>query len=549
MKYNILLFMLLFLSCSSKEETKPNLAPIVKLESKLISTSPFTFEFVADALDQEFDPLTYNWDFGNGITKTGSDRETVTFEEGQDYTVSVSVTDGNSNPVAVQVSINTNFELITVNPSTTFQKIEGFGGFGGQTEYWRAGPFNSDRFIKDLVEDLGLTIIRDDVPTNFEIENDNDDPYDTDLSQFNIDKEIDGHHKPFAARIPHLKALREAGVEKFIASVWSPAPWMKWNNDIDNGTESNSAPPFSKTPDETANQLKEENYEEFAESMVAYCRIFKREIGIDLYALSVQNEPRFSQFYQSCIYDGEALNELLKVVGRRLKNEGLSTKLFAPEDVGYFDGVKSMTLPILNDPETREYVDIIATHGYAFDGITAGSVDATTWETMYGWGAEYGKQHWMTETSGYENSLEGSNKLAIAMYTALKYGQVSAWVFWTLSTESLDAYSLMNSVGEKSKRYYVSKQFYKYIRPGALRVEASSTDDILTLAFENEGASTVVMINISETGKAVKLSGGADDYRLIRTGSESNAEELSPISKQEIFVVPAKGVVTLYSGN
>lgn len=549
LKTYILLIVLLVFGCSSKEERKPNLAPIVKLEAELISTNPFTFEFTADALDQEFDPLSYTWDFGNGLTKTGAATEIVTFEAGNTYTVSLSVTDGNSSPVSTTVNINTNFALVTVDPSTKFQKIEGFGGFGGQTEYWRTGPFTSDRFVTDLVEDLGISIIRDDVPTNFEIVNDNDDPNDTDLSKYNVSEQTAGHHQPFAARVPHLKALKEAGVDKFIVSVWSPAPWMKWNNSIDNGTENNSAPAYTRTPDETTNQLKEENYEEFAESMVAYCKIFKREIGIDLYALSVQNEPRFSQFYQSCVYDGEALKDLIITVGKRFRKEGLTTKLFAPEDVGYFDGVKSMTLPILNDEEARDHVDIIATHGYAFDGITAGSVDATTWETMYGWGAAYGKPHWMTETSGYENSLNGANDLAKAMYTALKYGQVSAWVFWTLSSENLDAYSLMNAAGEKSKRYYVSKQFYKYIRPNAQRVASSSTDDVLTLAFENEGVSTVVLINISDDSKAVQVSGGKDNYRVIRTGTKSNAEEIGGISKDEIFIVPAKGVITLYSGS
>ena len=209
---------------------------------------------------------------------------------------------------------------------------------------------------------------------------------------------------------------------------------------------------------------------------MAYCRIFKREIGVDLYGLSVQNEPRFSQSYQSCVYDGESLRDLIKAVGSRFKREGITTKLFLPEDVGWLDGVKSMTLPTLNDPEARQYVGMVATHGYALDGIAPASTDAATWQTMAGWGQPYNLPLWMTETSGYKNTHEGAMSLAKAMYTALRFGNASAWVFWSLSSGNLDEYSLMSSKGDKSKRYYVSKQFYRYVRPGAIRTDATTVD-------------------------------------------------------------------------
>ena len=103
-----------------------------------------------------------------------------------------------------------------------------------------------------------------------------------------------------------------------------------------------------------------------------------------------------------------------------------------------------MISPTLADPVSRQYADIIAVHGYDLDGVTAASTSAQTWQTMYGWGAQYNKPFWMTETSGYENTLDGAMKLAKAMYTAIKFGNVSAWLHWSLSTTTLDSYSLMN---------------------------------------------------------------------------------------------------------
>lgn len=150
----------------------------------------------------------------------------------------------------------------------------------------------------------------------------------TDLSRYNLSNPVTGHHAPFAGQVPHLKAMRPAGVETFIATAWSRAPWMKWNNRTDNGTQQNDVPIYNKTPYATSNQLKLENYAECAELCVAYCRMFKREVGMDLYGLEIRNEPRFSQSCQSCVYDGEALQELIKVVGQRFKKEGLITELF-----------------------------------------------------------------------------------------------------------------------------------------------------------------------------------------------------------------------------
>ena len=437
---------------------------------------------------------------------------------------------------------------VTLDVAKTYQAITGFGGFGAQDVYWSNGPFTTDQFVRDMVDDLGCTIIRDELPTSFEIDNDNADPNVTDLTKFNLTRRVVGHHVPFGDRVPHLKALRAAGVQTFITSVWSPAPWMKWNNRIDNGTSANSSPAYSRNPTLASNQLKTENYEEFAELCVAYCRIFKREIGVDLYGLSVQNEPRFSQSYQSCVYDGEALRNVVLVVGRRFKKEGITTKLFLPEDVGWLDGVKNMTLPTLNDPEARSYVGIVATHGYALDGVKPASTDAVTWQTMAGWGQPHNMPLWMTETSGYKNNHEGAMSLAKAMYTALRFGNVSAWVFWSLSTGNLDEYSLMDSRGFKSKRYWVSKQFYRYVRPGAVRVETSSTDDdLLPLAFTKDELPVLVISNVGTANKAIRVKGDgvSTQYKVFRTSSSENCEEQVIVKKGDPVTIPAQGVVTL----
>lgn len=532
-----------------------NHPPIATLAATIKSVNPFTVDFKVTASDQDNDPLTYAWDFGEGTTKNGNAVETFTYLENKTFTIKVAVTDGKSSVVNLSTSINTTITDVTINASQKFQTMEGFGGFGAKDVYWSNGPFTSTEFVDDLINDLGLTILRENIPTNFEVVNDNSDPYLTDLTRFNINSNTTGHDGKLADHLQFLKDLKAAGLQKLIVSIWSAAPWMKYNNQVSNGTDQNSAPPYTNSPDANTNQLKTDQYQEFAEMCVAYITIIKQETGFDVYALSLQNEPRFSQFYASCVYDGAALGDIIKVVGKRLDDEGLNTRIFMPEDVGWFDGINALIQPILSDAVAMSYVDIVATHGYAFDGITAASTDAQTWQAMYNWGAPLGKPLWMTETSGFENDMNGAISLGKAMYTAITYGNISAWVFWSLSTGTLDAYCLMSSSGAKSKRYYASKNLYRYVRPGAYRISATAPDhsSIYPLAFKHdtENSQTIVLINDTTITRAVKISGSGLPTQFIMyvTSAADDCKDYGTVNTADGILLPSKSVVTLYKKN
>lgn len=551
---------LLFSTCSKRSEPNPpavvNQSPVASIVAELTKTNPFNYRYTITATDQEQDLLSYTWDFGEGTLRSGQAVESFDYPADKEFTIKVKISDGKSMPVEVTAVVSTKTIAVSIDLSKKFQVIEGFGGFGALKEYWAQGPFTSDDFVNTLINDLGLTILRDNLTTSFEPVNDNSDPLVTDLSKFNLTERINDLDEPLSDHLDHLRKMKAAGLQKLIVSVWSPAIWMKHNNRLGNGTQNqNSAPPYTTSPTSSTNQLKTDMYQEFAEMCVAYIRIIRSETGIDIYGLGIQNEPRFSQFYSSAVYDGNALRDLLKVVGKRFKDEGITTKLFLPEDVGYLQGVEGMIKPTLNDTEARQYADIVAVHGYDFDGITAASTSAQTWQTMYNWGAGFNKPLWMTETSGFENNLEGAMKLAKAMYTALKYGNISAWVHWSLSTTTLNAYSLMSSAGEKSKRYFVSKNFYRYIRPGAHRSEATTVEgnNVYPLAFQHsqENSTTIILINDASTGKPVKLAGTGlpSQFSKFVTSSGDNAKDHGLVTSTDIILLPPNSVVTLYNKN
>jgi glucuronoarabinoxylan endo-1,4-beta-xylanase len=553
---NYLFFLLIVPAffCQKNSAAIKNAQPSATLTADLTSVNPFTYTFTVNANDPDADPLTFTWDFGEGTIKQGNKVEIFTYPADKTFTIKVKVSDGKSEAVETSVVINTKTYTISADSSQQYQAMEGFGGFGAQMEYWGNGPFTSPAFVNTLMNDLGLTILRDNIPSNFEITNDNNDPAVTDLNAYNINTATPGHDGKLADHLQYLIDIKNAGLQKLIVSVWTPAPWMKYNNKVGNGTTNqNSAPAYTNNPDANTNQLKTDMYEEFAEYCTAYIKIIKQRTGLDVYALSIQNEPRFSQFYASCVYNGAALRDVIKVVGQRLEAEGLSTKIFIPEDVGWFDGIKSLVEPVLADADARKYVDIVAVHGYANDGVNPGSADALTWQAMYNWGAAYNIPLWMTETSGYANTQDGAIDLSKAMYIALKYGNATAWLFWSISTTTLDAYSLMNSAGIKSKRYYASKNFYRYIRPGAKRFEINSpdTDKLLPLAFNHSGdqSTTLVIINTNkDSSMPIRLTGTGipSQLSMFVTSKDDDCKNYGIVNSNEIILLPSNSVVTFY---
>ena len=192
-------------------------------------------------------------------------------------------------------------------------------------------------------------------------------------------------------------------------------------------------------------------------------------------------------------------------------------------------------------------------HGYALDGVTANSPDAQTWQTMYSWGAQYNLPLWMTETSGFSNDMKGAMDLSKAMFTAITFGNVSAWLHWALSQQIIDQYVLMSSSGEKSKRYYVSKNFYLYVRPGDYRVKSFTSDNsnIYPLAFKNDTAhtTTIILINDNNDSRAIKLQGASlpAQFRMYVTSANNDCKDYGFVNYNDAILLPANSVVTLYA--
>lgn len=426
------------------------------------------------------------------------------------------------------VSNNTADALtLTIDTLTKYQTIRGFGTF--QNEY---------RFADLYANEMGSSAVRIGFISNqFETENDNADPNVTDYSKLNRD----------VFNWDYLRELRDRGVEDFVLTSWSPPAWMKGNLSLDymqGGAQGNS--------DATDNKLEYHLYDEFAEMMVAFCKVFEEEMGMELTGIGLQNEPAFHEPYASAILDIPRFVQLIKVVAPRLQAAGISTKIFMPEQV-FSQGSNSMSEYIdalQADAVANPLCTVIATHGYASDGIGAGSPDFSQWTTMWNNCQEgaYPKELWMTETFKEYKVYEDAMYMANAIFGSVVAGNVSHWTTWAFTGAYFDTKS-----NKPTSMLYTTRNFSKFIRPGAKRISGvvTGSSNVLGSAFLNEksdkGTVVSVLINNGLTPQTVKISGTSlpMQYDVYQTTEGLDCELTGKVASTDVVLLPAKSVTTL----
>jgi glucuronoarabinoxylan endo-1,4-beta-xylanase len=422
---------------------------------------------------------------------------------------------------------------VTINPATVYQTIDGFGAYGAMQVYWTDGPFYNDQFLDLVVNDLGMTINRNEMYPDIEPSNDNDNPLT--YGSFNTNSEF---HRKQRGWVNALQAKADESGEpmKFIVTYWSPPFWMKANNS-EVGT------------DPQTNVLRNGFEQELGELGAATVKAYKDECNVDLYALSMQNEPGFAQPYNSCVYTFTRYRDVFKVFANRVHADYPDVKLFGAEHMlegwGQFEG------QLMVDTAARRHIDVFAVHGYS-DGVhpTPTSAAATMWTRAWLNSSSAGKPLWMTETSGFGHDWAGAQGLADAIFAALKYGHISAWVYWVLSgTHTAHEVLMLNGVPDK--QYYVSKQFFRYIRPGAKGIGAESDDpEVAVVAFHHaqQQTLTLVLMNWSSVTKQVTITGtGLPQFSAYRTSSSQNCAAAGTVGAET--TLPPGSITTLYGSN
>lgn len=330
-----------------------------------------------------------------------------------------------------------------------------------------------------------------------------------------------------------MKLLRDACPEMyFIGSVWSPPHWMKQERPQPGKDKSFSWSKFGS--ESCGGQLNPKFATHYGHFLAEYVRGLKVVHGLDLRAVSIQNELEFYEPYDSCIYTPQQFADTLKAVGRVFKAKGLDTLLIGPEDMTKApDRAIKHVIAAMKDPETAGYLGPICAHGYA-DGITtsleAGDA-ARFWDLMQQHAP--GREYWMTETGGgygawepWERDMEQGKKkgqkvthpgalasLGSMLHNAFTHGNASLWTNWQFLTESEDAQHALVHVTMESitptKKFYIMKHYSRFIPAGSRRIAAGpdAQEEVTVSAYthEEQQVLTIILTNHAEQERTVRL--------------------------------------------
>jgi glucuronoarabinoxylan endo-1,4-beta-xylanase len=433
---------------------------------------------------------------------------------------------------------------VTLDLATQYQSIEGFGFFGAQDVWWgKSGDMWSDDWGNFVIKDLGLSMWRNEYYS--------EEP----MQDANWAKQ-----KPVVQGFKKIADANRVPL-KFILSVWSPPSSMKCTTASIQAGKS----PCTPSPDGLKNggTLDPSKYAAFADWLVQGIKNYA-DVGVDLYAISPQNEPMFVEPYNSCEYDVDPskLNSyarMVEAVAPLLKKAYPNVKIFGTENMLGLEGQKWFYFGSMESAGWPSF-DVLAYHGYQ-DGVapTASSQLATYWVYVHdNWATPHNKTSWMTETSGYTDvwgDANGAKSLGFAIYAALNYGRVSAWVWWQGSELGgpPNEYALMGGLQNLGKRYFVSRSFYRYIRPGAKMVKVSTDDPALfVVAFVHPtmNATTIVAINNAIQDKPLVLGGDGvpSSFSAYRTSASEDCVSLGTVSNGSI-ILKADSITTMVNGN
>lgn len=413
--------------------------------------------------------------------------------------------------------------VITVDPSTQYQQMDGVGGSLTDSSAWLIWNKLSASQQTTLMQQLfsptggvGISFLRqpmgatdfsasgnysyDDVPAG---------QTDVNLTNFSI-----AHDTTYI--IPLVKqAIAINPNVKVVALPWSPPAWMKTTGTM-NGGNMNTA-----------------YFPSLAQYFVDFVQGYQQQ-GVPIYALSVQNEP----LYSSTGYPTESLaasdesNFIANNLGPALNTAGLgSIKIF-----GYEHNWDNTSYPeAVLGSSAAQYVAGSSFHCYAGDPSAQSTVQT----------AFPAKDIWFTECSGITSSTFPGDLVWNAEH--LLIGATRNWArsvsLWNLALDQNSGpkngtcsncrgvVTIDDSVSPSNitlnVEYYVLGHLGKFVVPGAHRIGSNTfgAGSIEDVAFQNPDGSFVLLV--------------------LNSGSGSNTFTVSSNGQTLNYTLPAGAVATL----
>ena len=398
----------------------------------------------------------------------------------------------------------------TVNGGTTFQTITGFGAseaFGEAATVMSASSAVQTQALNLLYGTsggAGLTILRN------EISADSGDtiepaapsspsatPNYVSLASINQDMGQLWFAQQIKARF---------GVTNVFADAWSAPAFMKTNDETDNG---------GAVCGMSGASCSSGNWEQAYASYLKQYAADYAAAGDPLTYVGPENEANLSTSYDSMQITPAQSAQFLDVLGPAMAGTGTGVECCATEG---WDYAQQYAAAIEADPTASADTAVFTSHGYTEAPTTP----------LSGWS----KPAWETEWSTFETWDpawdDGTDASGLTwaqhIFAGLDSANLNAFLYWwgsTTPSENGDNEGLIQINGSTvtpSGRLWAFGNFSDFVRPGAVRIGASTSDGNLTMdAFKNtNGTISVVVLNTGSAADSVT-------YSLSGTGTPNGA--------------------------
>lgn len=325
------------------------------------------------------------------------------------------------------------------------------------------------------------------------------------------------------------KKAKKMGLIVFASPWGQPAEWKT------NGTIN------AKNSDGTLGYLKKENWADYAQYLEDYVQ-YMRKNGVELDAISIQNEPDWQATYAGCMWSASDIASFVKQYGKNI-----SCKVMAPETLAVSDSYANA----LNKSDILECFDIYGGHQYG--GI----------QSAYKNLAAKGKEIWMTEYLINWNENQATNrsydfsKDFFNFFTAINtcmLGDFNAWIHYAAKRY----YAMMGdgqngtTNGAITKRGYIMAHFAKFVT-GMTRIDATLGGNLEGSAYLSQTGDTIVTVMANASDNAIDLTFDLPFYTQqgeLRTTGKSQSFKKTALEPENetcrpVVSVAAKSVATV----
>jgi O-glycosyl hydrolase len=422
-------------------------------------------------------------------------------------------------------------DTAAINGATTYQTIAGFGAseaFGQAETLMNASSATQQQALNLLyspTSGAGLTILRNEISADSGSTIEPTAPSSPTATPAYLPLSSIGDDQGQLWLAQTIKA--DYGVTNVFADAWSAPPFMKTNDSADNGGTLCGAP--------SATCSSGDWRQAYANYLVQYAKDYAAA-GDPLTYVGPENEANLSTSYDSMQMSPAQTANFLDVLGPALAASGLPTQAECCATEGW-DYAQQYAAAIEADATANSYTPLFTSHGYteapdsALSGWTKPAWE-TEWSTFETWDPAWDDG---TDASGMS--------WAQNIYNGLANASLGAFLYWwgsTTPSENGDDEGLLEINGSTvtaAGRLWAFANYSDFVRPGAVRIGATSSDsNLLLTAFKNTNG-TVAIVAVNQNASADPVT-----FSLTGTGVANGAVATPYLSDASSDVAAQPGI-------